>query len=210
MSNLAIIFDLDGVLVDSKEIHFNALNLALSEIDPKFVISQDEQAKIFEGLTTNSKLEILTTLKGLDQRLHKDVWLSKQKITANLFRSIGLDQELRYLFEYIRLHNICIGVASNSIRVTLDACLDAIGVSDLVDSSLSNEDVAMPKPSPEIYNETMRILHSVPRRTIIFEDSDIGKIAAKESGAMLIPVANRSEINLELIMKAVDKLNESD
>ena len=58
-----IIFDLDGVLYDSKEIHFNALNQALAKIDNEFVISFDEHTNIFDGLTTTTKLNMLTEKK---------------------------------------------------------------------------------------------------------------------------------------------------
>lgn len=82
----AIIFDLDGVLVDSKEIHFNALNLALSEYDSRYVITKTEQEHIYEGMTTRSKLEVLTKKKGLPVSSYQDIWESKQKYTAKLFK----------------------------------------------------------------------------------------------------------------------------
>ena len=60
-----IIFDLDGVLVDAKQIHFDTLNRALNEIDEKFVISESEHLSIYDGLKTTQKLELLTKNKGL-------------------------------------------------------------------------------------------------------------------------------------------------
>ena len=66
-----VIFDLDGVLYDSKKIHFHALNKALEKIDKKYVISFDEHTNIFDGLTTNSKLEILTQKKGLEKSYYE-------------------------------------------------------------------------------------------------------------------------------------------
>jgi beta-phosphoglucomutase-like phosphatase (HAD superfamily) len=68
--NNAFIFDLDGVLIDSKEIHFDALNLALSEIDSSYVISKEEQALAYEGLSTKAKLDILSYSKGLPKEFH--------------------------------------------------------------------------------------------------------------------------------------------
>ena len=67
MINL-VIFDLDGVLFDSKKYHFEALNLALNEVDEKYVISYEEHLKEFDGLPTNKKLELLTQKKGLNKK----------------------------------------------------------------------------------------------------------------------------------------------
>ena len=205
----AIIFDLDGVLVDSKEIHFNALNLALSDFDSKYVITQQEQEHIYEGMTTRSKLDILTKRKGLPAYVHEQIWDNKQKYTAKLFQGIGKDPELSLLFKLIKDYGIMIGVASNSIRETLDTCLDRLGISYYVDISLSNEDVRNPKPNPEIYSKCMTLLVSDPAHTVIYEDSEIGQQAAVASGAHLIPVYNRNSINHSSIRKGIEYLANS-
>lgn len=201
--NKAIIFDLDGVLVDSKEIHFNALNLALSDYDQKYVITQEEQDRFYEGLTTRSKLDILTKTKGLPQESYEDIWQNKQRYTAKLFQGIGKDTPLVMLFSVIKENGFKIGVASNSIRDTLDTCLSNLGIADLVDVSLSNEDVENPKPNPEIYIKIMELLGSTPETSVIYEDSDIGQTAAMASGAYLVPVYNRSSINFSAISRGM-------
>lgn len=207
--NKAIIFDLDGVLVDSKEIHFNALNLALSDYDPKYVITQFEQEHIYEGMTTSSKLDILTKRKGLPVEAYETIWTNKQNYTATLFQSLGRDQELVTLFRLIRSHGIKIGVASNSIRKTLDTCLKLLGIEEYVDYSLSNEDVKRPKPDPQIYWRCMDYLMVDEKNTIIYEDSDIGQQAAIASGAKLFPVYNRSSINLSSIQEGISYLEQN-
>ena len=58
--NKLIIFDLDGVLIDSKKIHFLALNKSLANVDKKYIITKKEQKKFYEGLPTSEKLKILT------------------------------------------------------------------------------------------------------------------------------------------------------
>ena len=73
-----IIFDLDGVLVEAKNIHFDALNEALGEI---YSIDWNEHLSKYDGLKTNQKLEMLTKEKGLPIELHKDVWDKKQTLT---------------------------------------------------------------------------------------------------------------------------------
>ena len=197
--NKTIIFDLDGVLVDSKEIHYESLNFALKTLSEKYVISKRDQSDIFEGMTTRAKLDILTHTKGLPKELHQYIWSLKQQYSSTIFKNLPKDNDLIDLFKYINDCNILIGVASNSIRQTLANCLESLGVSQYVKISLSNEDVKNPKPNPEIYNLCMLALGSTPSSTIIFEDSDIGRAAAKQSGAFVVEVESRKDLTIKLI-----------
>lgn len=201
-----IIFDLDGVLIDSKEIHFNALNLALSEYDAKYIISRNEQDTTYEGLTTKAKLQILTKIKGLPTELHDNIWKLKQQYTAKLFESTCLDLDLINLFKMIKSRGIKIAVASNSIRETLDTCLNSLGIAQYVDYSLSNEDVRMPKPDPQMYHKCMDYLMVSEKDTVIFEDSDIGIRAAVASGAFVQRVSSRKDITFDKIELAINYL----
>lgn len=198
-----VVFDLDGVLLDSKEIHFNALNLALDEVGSHYIIHRHEQDTMYEGLTTNAKLQILTETKGLPKELHRDVWQRKQEYSAVLFESISPDEDLVSLFKFIKSRGIKIAVASNSIRQTLDTCLVTLGVQPYVDYSLSNEDVALPKPDPQIYNKCMKHFDSLPDETVIFEDSEIGLRAASASGARVEKVVNRKDVYFDRIDRVI-------
>ena len=101
-----IIFDLDGVLIDSKGMHFDALNKALAGVDEKYVISKEEQATIYEGLPTHSKLNLLSDRKGLSKESHRDIWMDKQRITVDMFSNIPEDTELISFMELIKKNNI--------------------------------------------------------------------------------------------------------
>lgn len=204
--NNAFIFDLDGVLIDSKEIHFDALNFALSKINSSYVISKEEQASTYEGLSTKAKLDILSYSKGLPKEFHNIIWEKKQVYSSEMFQVFDKDQELINLFKLIKSFNIKIGVASNAIRETVIGSLKSLGIYKFVDYALSNEDVSNPKPNPEIYKTMMSLLGSSPETTIIFEDSEIGQAAAKASLAKLFPVIERKGIKLSYISKAIESL----
>ena len=75
-----VIFDLDGVLYESKEFHFDALNSALEEIDKKFIISKEEHLNMYDGLSTRKKLELLTFNKGLDSKFYDQIGLKNKKL----------------------------------------------------------------------------------------------------------------------------------
>jgi beta-phosphoglucomutase-like phosphatase (HAD superfamily) len=89
--NKLIIFDLDGVLIDSRDIHYEALNRALLVADDgdKYAISYDEHLSSYDGLSTTVKLNKLTREKGLPVDIHKKVWEEKQRITFDIFRNLN-------------------------------------------------------------------------------------------------------------------------
>lgn len=58
-----VIFDLDGVLIDSRELHYEALNAALNKEDSKYVIFRDEHLSVYDGLSTTRKLNLLAKNK---------------------------------------------------------------------------------------------------------------------------------------------------
>ena len=72
-----IIFDLDGVLVEAKQIHYEALNQALGE---QYAIEWNEHLSIYDGLKTNQKLDMLTERKGLPVNQHTNIWNKKQRV----------------------------------------------------------------------------------------------------------------------------------
>jgi HAD superfamily hydrolase (TIGR01509 family) len=202
-----IVFDLDGVLIDSKEIHFNALNLALNDLDSKYVITKSEQESIYEGLTTRSKLEILSMQKGLPVQEYDNVWKAKQAYSSIMFLNTDRDMDLILMINAIKKAGIKVAVASNSIRETLNNCLMSLGILEQFDYTLSNEDISSPKPDPEIYNKCMSHFGTTPDNVIIFEDSPVGQAAALSSGAKLVKIANRKDLTFDKIFDSIDYLN---
>ena len=95
-----IIFDLDGVLLDSKNIHFHSLNKALSLISDDYVISIDEQEKIYEGLPTKNKLMLLVENKKLPEAYLHQILDNKQKFTKEMLQNVQKDNDLINLFAF--------------------------------------------------------------------------------------------------------------
>ena len=205
MSRRLFIFDLDGVLVDSKKIHFDSLNLALAKAGEQFVISEEEQKDIYEGLPTKKKLEMLTMLKGLPEDLHETIYEDKQKQSILFFKELKEDQELIDIFKAIKQWDVDIAIASNCIKETVEVCLTSLGLIDIVDLYLSNEDVKMSKPSPEIYLKCIEHFVCASFYTTIFEDSVVGKTAAIKSEARLVPIEGRASVTMDLIQSELNR-----
>tara|TARA_B100001057_G_C22829652_1_gene942870 strand:- start:849 stop:2228 length:1380 start_codon:yes stop_codon:yes gene_type:complete len=193
-----IIFDLDGVLYDSKAYHFDALNLALGEISEEFSIPFEEHVKKYDGLPTYKKLEMLTLDKGLDEKHYEDIWNNKQKYTLDLLKNIEKDDDLISLFDSFKSSDISLALASNSISRTVYSVIENLGVKEFFDVIVSNEDVKNSKPHPEMYWKCMSKLSIKPNETLIIEDSPVGRLGASMSGANTYFVKSRSEVNSNL------------
>jgi HAD superfamily hydrolase (TIGR01509 family) len=202
-----IIFDLDGVLIESRELHYETLNLALSKVGAEYVITKEEHLSKYDGLNTTKKLEMLSETKGLDRKYFNQVWQDKQQATFSLIKKFPEDNKLKDMFKHISDQGIKIAVASNSIRETIKLALLSIGVMEYVDYFVSNEDVKRTKPYPEMYWKCMTALGSIPKNTVIIEDSHIGRQGALDSGAHLIPVTNSLDLSFDKIDEAINILN---
>lgn len=199
--NKLVIFDLDGVLVDSRDMHYEALNRALEKVDPKYKITKDEHLSSYDGLPTSRKLAMLTETKDLPVEKHQQVWEDKQKATLEIFSHLEHDYELMHYFQQLKSKDYQVAVASNSIRNTVKLVLLKLGLLEFIDYYVSNEDVVKNKPFPEMYWKCMTACNALPKDTVIFEDSHIGRQGALDSGSHLVPIENRYDLNQSKIDK---------
>jgi HAD superfamily hydrolase (TIGR01509 family) len=203
-----IIFDLDGVLVDAKQIHFETLNQALWEIaqSNKYVISEAEHLSTYDGLKTNQKLELLTQNKGLHPNTYETVWNKKQQLTIDAISKLQPNTQLIVMFDMLRRDGYKLACASNSIRRSVLVMLSKIGVIEHMDLILSNEDVKNSKPHPEMYWKAMSMMSVLPEETLIVEDSPHGLLAASRSRANVLRVDNPSDL---VYGKIINKIKEN-
>lgn len=200
-----IIFDLDGVLIDTKELHYEALNEALKSVDEKYVISESEHLTIYDGLNTDEKLKLLTLNKGLPTNKYKDIWNLKQSITLDKLDSIVFNKELYETFEKLKQEGYILACGSNSITPTVMKVIEKLEIKKFLTSILSNQDVnRLPKPHPNIYWKTMSLCGVLPNETLIIEDSPNGLKAAYSSNANVLRVKNSKDVNYE---KIINKIN---
>jgi len=195
-----IIFDLDGCLVDSRDMHYKALNRALLSIDEKYVITREEHLSTYDGLSTTKKLQLITDKKGLPLELHNEVWKLKQKSTWEIVdRDYTYDDRIREILSSLKRKGYLIYVASNCVYNSIKMILLRKGFMEFVDYFISNEDVTNPKPSPEMYQRCMMRAGFTCDETMIIEDSHIGRKAANSSGAHLLVVENPDDVSFKKI-----------
>ena len=203
-----IIFDLDGVLVSTKNIHYISLNKALSNLDNKYEISLNEHYEKYDGLPTNRKLKMLTKEKNLPIEYYEQINNDKQKYTFDLIRElIKKDERLIEVLKNLKDDGFKIYVASNAIRETVKLLLYYSGLIEYVDYYISNEDVKNPKPNSEIYLISMSHAGINPDETLIVEDSPRGIESAQNSKANLLIVENPDDVTYEKIIKQTNMSN---
>lgn len=201
-----IIFDLDGVLVESKELHFVSLNKALSTVDSKYIISYEEHLGKYDGLSTRKKLQLLTLEKNLPQNLHDKIWDLKQSETQKFIQDFDIDYNLIQLLSYLsKLYKLA--CCTNSIKETAHTILEKKGILKFFNAVYTNEDVKKSKPDAEMYMKCMLNFEVNPDETLIIEDSFIGRRGALRSGANLLPVNNPNDITLNKILNNIMKID---
>ena len=204
-----VIFDLDGVLVDAKEVHYEALNLALKKVNcSEYVIGREEHLTIYDGLPTKQKLDLLTENKGLSRALHPQIWRSKQDETINAIKNVMKpDNRMAEVLYKLKEDGLKVYVATNSIRESLKLMLVRKGLMEYIDYYLSNDDVNNPKPNSEIYLRCMIHMGLNPKECMIVEDSPYGRQAALESGGWLCPVDSPQDVTYEYLKNKMNEIN---
>ena len=204
----AIIFDLDGVLVDTKLIHFLALNdsLIANKISP---IEYEDHVKIYDGLPTSEKLNLLNKKNKISLKNVLEIKKLKQINTIkHLNNSLVFDKKIFDIFRTFS-KNYKIGIATNAVKSTLDTCLKKLKIKNFVDLPLCNEDINNAKPNPEIYFKMFIKFGLYPEEIIILEDSHYGRQAVSHSGAHLLPIKKLSDVNLKNIRYHIKTINKN-
>jgi HAD superfamily hydrolase (TIGR01509 family) len=192
----AVIFDMDGVLIDAKEWHYEALNRALALFG--YTISRYEHLVSYDGLPTRKKLEMLSLERGLPRGLHGFLNDLKQQYTMEIIhtRCKPVFQH-EYALSRLKAQGFQLAVASNSIRSTVEVMMERASLRPYLDVLMSNQDVTRAKPDPEIYRVTAERLGLRPDQCMVVEDNENGIAAARAAGTHVMVVGGVGEVNYE-------------
>ena len=194
----AVLFDLDGVLVDACDWHYEALNRALREV-ADYEISRHDHETTFNGLPTKVKLKTLAAQGLIKEDQMQEVSDLKQELTIGVIEDLcKVDDSKVQLMRRLTQQGFKIACVTNSIRKTATMMLKKSGVYEYMDCIVSNEDINNAKPHPEGYIKALVTLNCLPSNAIIVEDSPKGIQAAKMTGAKVVEVANATEVNEDM------------
>ena len=195
----AIIFDMDGVLIDAKEWHYEALNKALQLFG--YTISRYDHLVTYDGLPTKKKLEMLTMESGLPKGLHNFINEMKQIFTMEMvYTKCKPVFYHEYALAKLKAEGYNMVVASNSVRQTVELMMEKSNLYNYLQFMLSNEDVSASKPDPEIYLKAIKQLGLSPQECLIVEDNQNGIKAAIASGAHVMIVKSVSDVHYDNII----------
>lgn len=202
----AIIFDMDGVLIEAKDWHYDALNKALGLFG--YAISRHDHLTTYDGLPTSRKLNMLSVERDLPKELHSFINEMKQIYTMEI---VYAKCKPRFVHQYalssLKMLGYKLAVASNSISNTVDVMMDKAQLNQYLDAKFSNEDVKHPKPAPDIYNKAISYFGLCPEECLIVEDNENGIRAARASGAHVLVVQSVEDVNLDNIKNYISKIN---
>lgn len=205
MTIKSVIFDMDGVLIDARDWHYEALNDALLMFGME--ISRYDHLVTFDGLPTRAKLKMLSLERGLPLGLHEFINDLKQQNTVKMIHSNCKPVFYHeYALSRLRSEGYRLAVCSNSVRKSVDVMLDMSALDGYLEFSLSNEDVSNAKPDPEIYTTAIERLGLVPEDCLIVEDNEKGIAAARASGAHVMEVDGVEDVTYKTISKAIERV----
>jgi HAD superfamily hydrolase (TIGR01509 family) len=200
-----IVFDMDGVLIDAKDWHFEALNRALSLFG--FEINRYEHLVTFDGLPTKKKLEVLSRDRGLPGKLHNFIGDLKQAYTIELiFRNCKPMFQHEYALARLKQGGFKLALASNSIRRTIELMMERANLLSFFDLIVSNQDVKEPKPHPEMYLKTAASLNIRPAECLVVEDNEKGFAAAEAAGCHVLRVGSVHDVSYDRIIHYLESI----
>jgi HAD superfamily hydrolase (TIGR01509 family) len=181
----AIVFDNDGLLLDTEEAWTRAETALFARHGATFTFEHKRDLIGSSHTVAAGKLEAMLGLPGEGPALMAE-------LHARVMKEALQDVEPRPgavdLVHALRAAGIPVAVASNSPRDFLDRVLRTGGVADLFEVTVAGDEVPHPKPAPDIYLEACRRLGADPAASVGLEDSPTGAAAAKAAGLYVIGV----------------------
>ncbi|MFT3908105.1 MAG: HAD family phosphatase [Ferruginibacter sp.] len=190
----AIIFDMDGVLIDARDWHYESLNKALALFGEE--ITRYDHLVTFDGLPTKKKLEMLSLEGGLPKKIHGFINDLKQQYTLDIIHEKCKPVfQHQYALSRLKKEGYRLAVCSNSIRKTIESMMEKAGLIEYIEFFLSNQDVEKSKPDPEMYLTAINKLKLNASECLVVEDNENGIKAALASGAHLLKVEHPGDVH---------------
>jgi beta-phosphoglucomutase-like phosphatase (HAD superfamily) len=204
----AILFDMDGVLMDSEPLHLRATQFALGDRGRSYM---ERDNRSFFGATDVEMFRVLRILFDLDAPTD-DLVHRKREHLVSLVRAEGRglpgvpDVPLRFRDAGLRL-----GLVSASARPVIDAIVHAVGLSGAFETMVSGDEVPRGKPAPDGYLMAARRLAVDPLHCFVVEDTRNGVLAAKAAGMKVAAVPGPTTLHedfspADLILPSLEAL----
>lgn len=205
----AVIFDMDGVLIDSEPLHFAVLSELLRRAGRTYTRAENEQ---FIGTTSETMFSTLIARHGLSGTVAEYIARYDEMVLGVLQEPHAPAPGITALIARLRELNKRLAVASSSRRAWVDATIRSLGLADAFDVVVTGEDVERGKPDPAIYLLAAQRLGAGPDQCVAIEDSPNGVQSARSAGMTVLGVRTEytAHLNLDGVVRTVDSLAELD
>ena len=194
----AVVFDMDGVMVDSEYLWERAETILLSRRNIKY---NDQYRDQIVGLNQNDSGKLLIETFSLNESI-EEVISERIDILFELYDSqLKLNAGLINLLEKLKINKFLLAVASSLPKKVVRYVVDKFKLSNYFHAIISGDNAAEGKPHPEIYLKTAQVLSTAPNSCVAIEDSINGLISAKEAGMYCIAVPDK-RLSQNLFKKA--------
>ncbi|MEW5717469.1 MAG: HAD family phosphatase [Chloroflexota bacterium] len=193
MQTQAVIFDLDGLLVDTEPLHWRVFNAMLARRGVAYEIQDEEFGREFVGISQRENSEYLIARFGIRasaDELTREHRVEYERIIADP-KNLMLMPGARDVFDELRRRGVRMAIASGSPRTQVETILRGLGISALFRAIVTGSDVANLKPAPDVYLRACAELRVDAACCLALEDSAVGAAAAKAAGLRVIVVPNR-------------------
>ena len=207
----AIIFDMDGVLVDSEPLFLKAINRLMLQ-ENAAPISEEENRDNLIGTTIEETWRRLKKLRGLPRSISEYIEKYEILVEQVLKEELAAQPGVVELIKECQRRGLPKAVASSSLRSWIDLKLHSIGLQDAFEVVLGGDDVTRGKPEPDIYLLAAERLGLPPQECIAIEDLPVGIAAAVSAGTHTIAVRTESTKGLDISRahSVLDSLKEFD
>jgi HAD superfamily hydrolase (TIGR01509 family) len=192
----AVIFDMDGVLIDSEPLHCRADNQLLKELG---AVAPENYLDRFAGWTDDAMWKAIKTdypiTKSISEIKELQVPIKLKMLQESDLKAISGVVEL---LEEIKKEQILIALASSSPKIFIEAVVKKIEIGKYFEALLSGEEVERSKPEPDIFLKAALLLNVKPSECLVVEDSKSGTVAAKKAGMKCIGFRNLSSGDQDL------------
>ncbi len=196
---------MDGVLIEAKDWHYEAMNRALGLFGME--ISRYDHLVTYDGLPTVRKLEMLSLERGLPVMLHHFINDMKQQYTLEIIYSKCKPVFYHeYALSKLKNEGYSMAVCSNSVRASIEIMMERANLQKYLDFYTSAQDVSKGKPDPAIYVTSISRMGLNPDQCLILEDNENGIKAALASGAHLMKVDTVEDVNYQKIKRRIAEI----
>ncbi len=205
----AVIFDMDGVLILTEELHFKLFRDSSAKFG--IILTKENYVKFFAGRTSREGFEDFLKSINKDAALAEKIIPDFRKVKKDILKNkieeyVPLRRNTKKFLKTLKSKGYKLGIGTSTVRKFTDNTIKQLGIEKYFDATVAGDEVEIGKSDPEIYLKVAEKLKARPNGCVVIEDAPLGIKAAKNAGMKCIAIRNEG---FELDLSAADKIVDS-